>query len=118
MSFSSEYLKLRKKKLKEKEKETDNLAKEKETETDSLASEYLKRRSKQIEENKAKETEKETEKEEKRTWFTGGAFSDGWQFGDITKTAIGTVNDIGENVTQAVADATENLVDTAAYGVG
>lgn len=52
------------------------------------------------------------------TWFQSGAFSDGWQFGDLTKTILGTVQDVSENVTTAVFDATENLIDTTAYGVG
>ena len=51
-------------------------------------------------------------------WFDAGAFDDGWQFGDLVKTILGTAVDIGENVNTAVVDATENLVDTIAYGVG
>ena len=53
-----------------------------------------------------------------RKWFQKGAFEDGYQFGDITKTILGTTNDISENAAIAVVDATENLIDTAAYGVG
>lgn len=110
MSFMSEYLKLRKKKLDEEEEKTDDAAEDAADKADgNEIHEYLKLRGKQL---------RESSKEEKKTWFTGGAFSDGYQFGDITKTATGTANDIVENVTQAVADATENLVDTAAYGVG
>ena len=52
------------------------------------------------------------------TWFQKGAFEDGYQFGDVTKTILGTTNDISENVTTAVLDATENLIDTTAFGVG
>ena len=85
----------------------------------SFASEYLKLRQKKIDEEKEEEKkEKEKKEKEQKAWFTGGAFSDGYQFGDVTKTVLGTVNDVNENVTQAVADATENLVDTAAYGIG
>ena len=54
----------------------------------------------------------------KPKWFQGGAFSDGYQFGDISKTVIGTVADVSDNVNTAVIDATENLIDTASYGVG
>lgn len=52
------------------------------------------------------------------SWFQGGAFSDGYQFGDVSKTIVGTLQDINENITTAVFDATENLIDTTAYGVG
>lgn len=52
------------------------------------------------------------------TWFQKGAFDNGYQFGDITKTVVGTVADINENINTAVFDATENLIDTVAYGVG
>ena len=55
-------------------------------------------------------------------WYDGyleaPAFDDGYQFGDVVKTILGTGNDIAENINQAVFDATENLVDTAAYGIG
>ncbi len=54
----------------------------------------------------------------KNKWFQKGAFKDGYQFGDITKTIFGTVADVNENINAAVFDATENLIDTAAYGVG
>lgn len=53
-----------------------------------------------------------------KNWLDKGAFSDGYQFGDVSKTILGTVNDINENVHTAVFDATENLIDTTAYGVG
>ena len=51
-------------------------------------------------------------------WWQKGAFSDGYQFGDVTKTILGTVNDIKENVNTAVFDATENLIDVGANIVG
>ena len=53
-----------------------------------------------------------------QNWLKGGAFSDGYQFGDIIKSLLATGNDISENVNAAVLDATENLIDTGAYGVG
>lgn len=55
---------------------------------------------------------------ENPSWFQKGAFSDGYQFGDLTKTILGTLQDVNENITTAVFDATENLIDTTAYGVG
>ncbi len=56
--------------------------------------------------------------EKKGAWFQKGVFSDGYQFGDISKAIIGTLHDVNENITEAVFDATENLIDTTAYGVG
>lgn len=53
-----------------------------------------------------------------KNWFEKGAFSDGYQLGDVSKTILGTVNDAKENLFTAVFDATENLIDTTAYGVG
>lgn len=48
-------------------------------------------------------------KEEKRTWFNSGAFNDGYDFGDITKTILGTAGDIGTNALKGVASAGEGL---------
>lgn len=58
------------------------------------------------------------EKEDGGSWFQTPLFDDGYDFGDVTRTILGTVTDIEENVHTAVFDATENLVDTVAYGVG
>ena len=55
---------------------------------------------------------------EKKKWFQKGAFEDRYQFGDLTKTILGTSADVSENINAAVLDATENLIDTTAYGVG
>ena len=57
-------------------------------------------------------------KQNEAKWLKGGAFADGWQFGDLTKTILGTTRDVKENVTHAVLEATENLIDTTAFGVG
>lgn len=54
----------------------------------------------------------------KATYFDKGAFSDGRQRGDVAKTILGTLVDVGENVNTAVLDATENLIDLTATGVG
>jgi hypothetical protein len=56
--------------------------------------------------------------EPKARWFQKGAFSDGWQFGDLSKTILGTTQDIIENTTEAAVDATESLIDTHAYALG
>ena len=126
MSFTSDYLNQEKKKKKYTgdpftdeflEIELEKQRKREEEEAKKLAAE-----------KKARESAKKTQVSnndddiapvnEKATWLQKGAFSDGYQFGDITKTILGTVNDVSENVMTAVVDATENLIDTAAYGVG
>ena len=56
--------------------------------------------------------------QDKRTWFQAGAFEDGYDFGDLTRTIYATRGDIQENVGKAVVDATENLIDTGAHIVG
>ena len=54
----------------------------------------------------------------KRTWLTGGAFSDGYQFGDVTKTIIGTTQDLTENVAAGILGMGEKTIDAGAYLVG
>lgn len=56
--------------------------------------------------------------EEKRTWFQKGAFSDGYNFGDVTKTVFGTVRDVEQNITAGVLGIGEKAVDAGAYVVG
>ena len=51
-------------------------------------------------------------------WVDKGALGDGYQFGDISKIVLGTMNDNRETVTKAVIDATENLMDAGAHAVG
>ncbi len=52
---------------------------------------------------------------ERRTWFDTGAFDDGYQFGDVFKTILGTATDIRENLTAGIVGMGEKAVDTAAY---
>ena len=58
---------------------------------------------------------KPEEKEEKK-WFQSGAFADGYQVGDVTKTILGTAGDIGTNALKGVLRAGESIGDIAAYG--
>ena len=62
---------------------------------------------------KRRDTKKEEEKE--RKWFEKGAFEDGYQFGDITKTILGSATDIGEHLTSGVLKLGESTVDALAY---
>ncbi len=66
-------------------------------------------------------TKASTDKEEKkddRKWFEKGAFEDGYQFGDVFKTLLGTDKDIIDNIGQGARKMAENVVDFAATGVG
>ena len=61
---------------------------------------------------------KEKKKDEnKRTWFSGGAFGDGYDFGDVTKTVLGTAADVGTNIIKGAATAGENLGKLVAGGI-
>ena len=69
--------------------------------------------------NYVKATPISTAKKEdkKRTWFSGGAFSDGYDFGDITKTILGTAGDVGANAVRGIANAGEGLSKLIVGGV-
>ena len=53
-----------------------------------------------------------------RTWFTKGAFEDGYQFGDVLKTARGTAEDIGTNLLAGAAGIVEGAWDSSLYVAG
>lgn len=57
-------------------------------------------------------------KKDERTWFRAGAFDDGYQFGDVSKTIIGTGMDLTENLYTGVVGMGEKVVDAGAYLVG
>ena len=63
-----------------------------------------------------------TEQEDKEKWYegwvNGGGFKDGYQFGDITRTATGTSKDIRESLYEGVIGLAEPAIDTGAYLVG
>lgn len=52
------------------------------------------------------------------SWFEPGAFRDGYQFGDVTKTILGTVGDVGRNVVKGGLNMAESAVDAGAFLVG
>lgn len=54
----------------------------------------------------------------KRSWFKSGLFEDGYDFGDITKTILGTNKDFADDFFAGVAGIGEGVVDTAAYAAG
>lgn len=52
-----------------------------------------------------------------RTWFSTGAFDDGYDFGDVTKSILGTIGDTGSNIMEGVASVGHNLAALTAGGV-
>lgn len=62
----------------------------------------------------SKKKKKKEDEEEERTWFTKGQFDDGYQVGDIWKTILGTMTDVGENLTSGVLGMGERAVDAFA----
>lgn len=61
---------------------------------------------------------KTSNEDEKRTYFRRGLFEDGYDFGDVTKTLLGTNKDIADDLGAGVGRIGEGLIDTVAYGVG
>lgn len=60
--------------------------------------------------------------QEPQKWYQGylqkGAFADGYQFGDIYKTILGTGKDVRENLYAGVIGVGEKAIDAGAYLVG
>ena len=54
-------------------------------------------------------------KEDNDRFFKAGAFSDGYQFGDITKTILGTAGDIGVNAVKGAGSLVEGVTDLLGY---
>ena len=55
------------------------------------------------------------EEEDERKWFEKGAFEDGYDFGDVTRTILGTLGDTKENLGTGIIGMGEKVVDTLAY---
>ena len=116
MSFTDDYLEAKKKK--KKTTKTGN----------SFTDEYLSQREKSQALNIPSEEDiapvwtptptKKKEENEERTWFSKGAFEDGYDFGDISRTIIGTTSDILEEVGTGVLGMGERVVDAGAYVAG
>lgn len=56
-------------------------------------------------------------KNQQSAWLSKGAFEDGYQFGDVTKTVLSTAGDVGVNLAKGVFHAGESLGDFASHGV-
>jgi len=63
-------------------------------------------------------TDSKEETTKKRSWFEKGAFEDGYDFGDVTKTILGTNDDIGTNLLAGILGMGERVVDAGAYALG
>lgn len=61
--------------------------------------------------------QKKKDEKDNRTWFKSGAFKDGYDFGDVTKTILGTAGDIGTNILKGVTSAGDSLGKLMAGGV-
>ena len=55
---------------------------------------------------------------DERTWFQKGAFEDGYQFGDLTKTLEASMQDIRSDVLQGILGIGESTIDAGATLVG
>ena len=62
--------------------------------------------------------EPEDEPVKKRTWFDAGPFSDGYDFGDISKSILGTIGDIKDDAVEGVVGMVEPALDTILYAGG
>ena len=124
MSFASDYEKLRKKRLEEEEKKNNAAMGDiapiyssfNFNPFDVKANTAITRDNTDF--NQMTEDEIAESVSKNQSWFEKGAFADGYQVGDVAKMIIGTRADIYDNINTAVVDATENLIDTGAYGVG
>lgn len=61
------------------------------------------------------EKKKKKKEEEERSWFKKGLFDDGYDFGDISRTILGTATDVLENVGSGIIGMGEKAVDAMAY---
>jgi hypothetical protein len=56
--------------------------------------------------------------EEERSWFKKGFFEDGYDFGDLTKTVVGSSADLYKNVVKGALNIGESVIDAGAYVAG
>lgn len=55
--------------------------------------------------------------EQKKGWFSSGAFSDGYDFGDVTRTILGTATDISQDMNRGALNIVEGALDLGTYAV-
>ena len=116
MSFASEYSELRKKRKKSSEE---------------LAQDAIQKNMKYssldiapvlggtpIKSSSAKDSTVSVKGAKEDTWFQAGAFDDGYQFGDVTKSVGSTVADAGLGITKGALKLVEGVGDLLLYGAG
>lgn len=79
---------------------------------------YMEKNKKSLKDEDLAPVKTVTPQKDGRTWFAKGAFSDGYQAGDITKTILGTMTDINEDLNAGIIGMGEKVVDAGAYLVG
>ena len=57
-----------------------------------------------------------TTNDDTNKWFKSGAFDDGYQFGDVTKTILGTAGDAAVGVVKGIGYMGEGVADLISYG--
>ena len=67
--------------------------------------------------NNKKRKEQSNQTQKKDTWFQKGAFSDGYDIGDIAKTILGTTSDVGINIGKGIVNTGEGLGKMMVGGV-
>ena len=120
-----EYLKKNKKKKKEEpkvvlgysNKNNVNNSPKSTTNTQTLIDKYVAEQKAKKDIAPVRTTVTTPKKPEERTWFQAGAFSDGYDFGDVAKTITGTTADVGLGITKGVFNLAEGIVDLGRYGV-
>lgn len=116
-SFNDEYLKLRKKRQEEAEEDNKSSVPYQRPLNNSAAvpgNSYLDKVMTGNVDDIAPLPSKSSKEEKENKLFDKGAFDDGYQFGDITKTILGSVVDVGKNVGQGIIGMGEKIIDGAA----
>ena len=114
MGFNEEYLKLRKKRLEEDEEEKSSVPYQRPLNNSAVVpgNSYLDRvMSGDVDDIAPLPSKSSKEEEKDRKWFDKGAFDDGYQFGDVTKSILGTAADLSENLGAGLIGIGEKAVD-------
>ena len=113
-SFTDEYLKLRKKREEEDEEEKSSVPYQRQLNNDNNS--WAVQRNPLISSLSSNDDIAPVKEEEKeRTWFQkSGLFDDGYQFGDVSKAILGSLEDVGENFGAGFIGLGEKAVDAFA----
>jgi len=117
MSFNDEYLALRKKRQKEEEENKASFAPVRPLYVNKTAPLYVQDEDIAPVLTTTTKKDKDEDEKEERTFFKKGAFEDGYQFGDVAKTILGTGEDIKTNVGKGALKLVGGVADAVTYGV-